>query len=108
MTAIWQALMDHGAELVLAGHDHGYQRLNPLNASGAMVANGIVELVVGTGGAPLNNASSFAGRKPANTAVRNATTNGVLKLTLRDGGYDFQFIPIAGQTFTDSGSGSCH
>jgi hypothetical protein len=108
MTALWQALMDANAELVLAGHDHGYQRLFPLSASGAMVANGIVEFVVGTGGAPLNNGSSFAGTKPANTAVRNANTNGVLKLTLRDGGYDWQFLPIAGQTFSDSGSASCH
>jgi hypothetical protein len=32
----------------------------------------------------------------------------VLKLTLYQGGYDWQFVPVAGATFTDAGSGSCH
>ena len=44
----------------------------------------------------------------ANSQVRNGTTHGVLKLTLHASSYDFQFIPIAGQSFTDSGTGSCH
>jgi hypothetical protein len=38
----------------------------------------------------------------------NGAVFGVLKLTLRDGGYDWQFLPVAGQTFTDTGSGTCH
>ena len=105
MAPIWQALDDFGADLVLAGHDHGYQRLGPMNSSGAMAASGIVELVVGTGGADLNN--TFSGTKPANVVVRNGTTLGVVKLTLRDTGFDWQFMPVAGQTFTDVGSASC-
>jgi hypothetical protein len=32
----------------------------------------------------------------------------VSKLTLADGNYTWQFIPMAGQVFTDSGSGTCH
>jgi hypothetical protein len=44
----------------------------------------------------------------ANSAVRNGAAFGVLKLTLRQNGWDWQFIPIQGQGFTDSGSGTCH
>ena len=40
--------------------------------------------------------------------VRNRATHGVLKLTLGDSGYDWQFVPIAGKTFSDSGNGTCH
>src|SRR6266540_1423966 len=105
MSAIWNALHDLGADVVLAGHDHGYQRLGPLDKSGKLAANGMLELVVGTGGAELNNA--FSGSKPSNVIVRNGTTFGVVKLTLRDAGYDWQFVPVPGQTFTDAGSARC-
>jgi hypothetical protein len=40
--------------------------------------------------------------------VRNGTTFGVLKLTLTSTGYNWQFVPVAGSSFTDSGSGTCH
>jgi hypothetical protein len=40
--------------------------------------------------------------------VHNAETPGVLKLTLEPAGYDWEFIAVAGKTFTDSGTGSCH
>jgi hypothetical protein len=59
---------------------------------------------VGTGG---KNHRPFGEPHP-NSEVRNADTFGVLKLTLRSNGYDWQFIPEAGKTFTDSGSGVCH
>ena len=64
---------------------------------------GIREFVVGTGG---KNLSSFNGIVP-NSEVRNNITYGVLKLTLNPTSYDWEFIPIAGQTFTDSGSALC-
>jgi hypothetical protein len=44
----------------------------------------------------------------ANSEVRNSTTHGVLKLTLHGSGYEWEFIPVAGKTFADSGSGNCH
>ena len=68
-------------------------------------AFGIREVVVGTGGAAL---VGFSGGVMANSLVRNNSTYGVLKLTLHPSSYDFAFIPIAGQSFTDSGSGTCH
>ena len=102
---LWQALIDHHADVVLNGHDHGYQRWRPLNASGGASATGVTEFVVGTGGTSLTR---FRTTKPANNLVRDAATHGVLKLTLRDSGYDWHFIPITGQTFTDTGSADCH
>ena len=44
----------------------------------------------------------------ANSEARDSDTNGVLKLTLHASSYDWEFVPEAGKTFTDSGSASCH
>ena len=102
--ALWQALYDHGADIVLNGHDHTYERFAPQSPTGqAQPTRGIREFVVGTGGASLY---SFSNIQP-NSEVRNNTTWGVLKLTLHLESYDWGFVPIAGQTFTDVGSGSC-
>ncbi len=102
---LWQALQDAKAEIVICGHDHEYERFAPQTAAGvADPATGIREFVVGTGGAGLYTISATI----ANSEVHNTNTFGVLKLTLGSGTYSWQFIPIAGQTFTDSGSGTCH
>jgi hypothetical protein len=102
---LWSALAAAGAELVISGHDHDYERFLPMNASGGLdVATGTVQFVVGTGGIGGQVFTSVR----ANSAVRNGSTHGVLKLTLRAGSYDWQFIPVAGQTFTDSGTATCH
>lgn len=100
---LWQALYDYGADVVLNGHDHTYERFAPQNPNGQADPKGIREFVVGTGGAGLY---SFTSNQP-NSQVRNNTTYGVLKLTLHSTSYDWQFIPIAGQNFTDSGSANC-
>ena len=102
---LWQALYDYGAEIAIAGHDHEYERFAPQTPDGRLdTQRGIRSFVVGTGGGGLY---SFA-TPLANSEVRNSNTWGVLKLTLRDGDYDWAFVPITGQTFTDAGSGSCH
>ena len=102
---VWQALYDAGAEIVISGHDHEYERFAPQTPSAAAdPARGIREFIVGTGGAGLY---SFATPLP-NSEVRDDTSFGVLKLTLSDGSYTWEFIPIAGDSFTDSGSGTCH
>ncbi len=105
MQPFWNALYDYGVEVVVNGHDHHYERFAPQNASGAAdPTRGIREFVVGTGGK-----SSYAVRTPLpNSEVRNDDTYGVLKLTLRSTSYDWQFVPQAGKTFTDSGSRTCH
>jgi hypothetical protein len=104
MQPLWQALYDNNADLILVGHAHNYQRFAPQDASGvADPARGLREFVVGTGGRSFHGVAATA-----NTEVMNNTTWGVLKLTLRNNGYDWKFIPVAGQTFTDSGTQACH
>ena len=103
--AFWQALYDANADIVMGGHDHEYERFLPQNPSGdADPIRGIREFVAGTGG----RSHYGLGRRETNSEVFDAATFGVLKLTLSPGKYTWQFIPIAGQTFTDSGSGVCH
>lgn len=104
MQPFWQALYDNGADVVVSGHDHTYERFAPQNPSGqADATRGIREFVVGTGGSGLYPMPSIQ----PNSQVRNNTTYGVLKLTLHSASYDWEFVPIAGQTFTDSGSANC-
>ncbi|HET7252119.1 MAG TPA: metallophosphoesterase [Gemmatimonadales bacterium] len=103
---LWQALYDFHAELVLNGHEHNYERFAPQTPTGAAdPTNGIREFVAGTGGESHYNDE---GTPLPNSEVFNGTTYGVLKLTLGSGTYSWEFVPIAGQTFTDSGSGTCH
>jgi hypothetical protein len=107
--AIWGALYEYGADLVLNGHDHSYQRFAPMRPDGTRDdAHGIRQIVVGTGGG--ETLYQWADSLPArqNLEVRDNRTHGILKVTLRSAGYDWQFVPASGATFTDSGSGSCH
>jgi acid phosphatase type 7 len=102
---LYQALFDANADLVLTGHDHTYERFAPQNANGVRDdARGIRQFVVGTGGRNLTSWATIA----ANSQVRNNTTFGVLKLTLHPTSYDWVFVPIAGQSFTDTGTTACH
>jgi hypothetical protein len=102
---LWQALYEANADVVLNGHDHNYERFAPQTPDAAPdPARGIREFVVGTGGKSHRPIGVIKG----NSEVRNADAFGVLKLTLRPKGYDWQFIPEAGRSFTDSGSGTCH
>ena len=104
MQPLWQALYDYGADVVLAGHEHNYERFAPQDPSGnADPMHGIRQFVVGTGGR-----SFYAFGAPiANSEVRNNDTYGVLKLTLHLTSYTWEFIPEAGKTFNDSGNAAC-
>ena len=103
---LWQAVYDYGAELVLVGHDHHYERFAPQNGSGqADAAHGVREIIVGTGGASFTSAGSTAA---ANSEIRNGSTFGVLKLRLHQTSYDWHFVPAGGGTFTDSGTSPTH
>jgi hypothetical protein len=103
--ALWQALYEFGAEIVLAGHDHNYQRYAPQTPAGTVDrARGIRQFVVGTGG----KSNTMLQTPPPNVEAFNGTTDGILQLTLHPTSYDWRFIPIAGQRFTDAGSGVCH
>ena len=105
-TVFWKDLRDAGAELVLTGHDHDYERFAPLGTDGAPDPLGIREFVVGTGG------DSFYAmhQPPVGQEVGIAGRPGVLQLTLRPGGYDWAFRVPQGSTdsIADSGSARCH
>jgi hypothetical protein len=98
--AFWDALYIAHADVVINGHDHDYERFARQKPDGTTSTNGIREFVVGTGGRGLRG---FA-RVKHNSLVRNASTFGVLKLTLHATSYDWKFVPQAGKTFTDSGT----
>ena len=105
MKQIYTLLYANNVDVVLDGHDHIYERFAPQDPNGlADPARGIREFIVGTGGA---NHTSIATIQP-NSEVRNVDTFGALKLTLHPAGYDWQFVPVAGKTFTDSGTTACH
>ncbi len=105
MQDFWNDLYAAGADIVLNGHDHDYERFAPQNPDGvADPARGIREFVVGTGG---KNQRGFRKPQPS-SEVRGNSTFGVLQITPHDHGYDWKFVPVAGSPFTDSGSGVCH
>jgi hypothetical protein len=103
--ALVQTAYDLGADLLLVGHDHDYERFAPQDPAGNLdPARGIRQIVVGTGGR-----SHYATDRPQpNSEVRDSSTFGVLELTLHDAGYDWRFVPVAGGSFTDQGSQACH
>jgi Concanavalin A-like lectin/glucanases superfamily/Bacterial Ig-like domain len=105
MQAIWDVLAAGGTDLYLSGDDHDYERFAPQDGQGLYQAQGMREIVVGTGG---RSHYSFSSTVRANSEVRNDETYGVLRLVLRPSGYEWEFVPEAGRTFTDSGSSSCH
>ena len=105
MRPLFTILYEAGAEVVLSGHDHDYERFSPQTPSGsADWSRGITQFVVGTGGASLR---AFETVLP-NSEVRYSGGHGVLKLTLDEGSYTWRFLSAAGQTFTDTGSRPCH
>jgi hypothetical protein len=102
----WKALYENGADVVLVGHDHLYERFAPQTPIGdPNGAHGIRQFTVGTGGH--SHSERLSERFPT-SEVMNNNTFGVLKLTLGPGGYDWVFLPEAAKTFTDAGSDTCH
>ena len=103
MRDIYRLLHQHGADVVLNGHNHMYERFAPQNADGRADATGPRQFVVGTGGYPLYGRE----RSPANSEILNSDTWGVLKLTLKSSSYTWEFVPVEGRSFRDSGSAAC-
>ena len=100
----WDALHAAGADLVLNGHDHDYERFAPQDPAGQVDrTGGLTEVVVGTGGAPLRGFKDTV----ANSVVRASVAHGVLVLVLEPRGWQFRFVSTDG-SFSDQGRGSCH
>ncbi|MEW6180675.1 MAG: metallophosphoesterase [Chloroflexota bacterium] len=101
----WKALYDAGADVIINGHDHHYERFAPLNPAGQPDSErGIRQFIIGTGGAGLRGIGDVA----AHSEKHILYTYGVLKLMLQENGYYWEFVPVAGMGATDSGSGVCH
>jgi hypothetical protein len=107
--AWWNLLYQYKVDIVANGHNHNYERFNQINSSEKAAADGIREFIVGTGGAP-GDAYTYASHPlQPNEAVRSQTkVYGVLKLNLSANSYTWNFLPVAGYTFTDSGTTTCH
>jgi hypothetical protein len=103
MRDVWRLLNQAGADVVLNGHDHLYERFAPQDANAHATPLGVREFVVGTGGYSLYDRAS----SQPNSEVLETRTLGVLKLTLKTGSYSWEFVPVAGKAFRDSGSASC-
>ena len=101
----WQIASDAGAEVVVNGHDHHYERFAPLDRSGEPVeASGIREFIVGTGGAWFHDLAEPL----QSTEARDNATHGVIVFFLYPDYYEWNFVPADGEYFTDSGSGLCY
>ena len=102
---LWRRLFRAGADIVVNGHDHDYERFAPLEPDGDRNRlRGIAELVVGTGGVGLRPFDTIK----RHSRARNSNTFGVLKLTLRPKSYEWRFIPEQGGPYSDRGSRACH
>jgi hypothetical protein len=103
---LWEVLYEAEADVVLSAHEHNYERFAPQNPGGrADPERGIRQFVVGTGGGK----GLYPILDPiANSEVHNDENYGVLKLTLNPESYDWRFVPVEGETFSDSGSARCH
>jgi hypothetical protein len=105
MQPLFQDLYNAGADVILSGHSHDYERFAPQDPKGKLnQATGIRQFVVGTGGAFFTGLSTT---KP-NSEVRSNKAFGVLRLTLHAASYDWNFIPDKSGGFADSGSAPCH
>jgi Calcineurin-like phosphoesterase len=105
----WSLLYQYKVDIVANGHNHNYERFNLINPSEQAAADGIREFIVGTGGAP-GDAYSYASHPlDPNEAVRSQkAVYGVLKLTLSNASYSWNFLTATGTSITDSGNTACH
>lgn len=104
MRNVWRVMYAAGVDVIINGDAHHYERFAPMDPNGQLdPEHGIRQFIVGTGGGALTP----LGRAYRATEARQNEAWGVLKLTLGGGGYSWEFIPVEGRTWTDSGSAPC-
>ncbi len=104
MMELWRQLAAGGADVALSGHDHHYERFAPLDAGGRPdPVGGMRQFVVGTGGGGVYHVKRVA----PHSEVRENASYGVLKLVLLPGRYEWAFVAVEGQSFTDTGTSPC-
>jgi acid phosphatase type 7 len=104
MKDLWKALHEAGVDVVLSGHDHHYERFQPQDTDANVDEKGMREFLIGTGGVSL----AAMAKIQKNSEVINDKDHGVMKFTLRENDYRWEFIPVAGSIFRDGGTGVCH
>ena len=105
----WTLLYQNKVDIVANGHNHNYERFNLIDPSEQAAPDGIREFIVGTGGAPGDHYTYAEHPLDPNEAVRNQiVVYGLLKLTLNSSSYSWNYLPVPGYTFTDSGTTACH
>jgi hypothetical protein len=103
--SFWRALWEAGADIILNGHDHDYERFAPMDPDGRPdPTHGVRQFVVGTGG---KNQTPFGAPKPG-SEFRGTAPFGVLKLALRPGGYDWAYLSAPSGATSDSGMRACN
>ena len=100
---LWEVLVAGGADLILQGHDHLYERFAPLDAQGRPNAGGPRAITAGTGG---RSAYPLAATPALGSELRHSGQAGVLVLGLEAAGYTFRFVTVDGRV-VDSGRGEC-
>jgi len=103
--AFWHDLTAAGADIVLNGHEHNYQRYGKQDASGRAISNGIREFVAGTGG---KSHYGLLEEKDRNYEAGNATDFGVLLLHLGSGAYSWEFVSVSGAVLDAGGPVACN
>jgi acid phosphatase type 7 len=104
MREVWRLLYDFNVDLIVTGHDHLYERFAPQDADGRTdLTRGIRQITVGTGGGGL-----YTPIMSAHNTEAIGIGHGVLQLTLAAGLYQWRFVPVPGNSFSDSGSAACH
>lgn len=102
LASMWATLVNGGADVVLSGNQHHYERLASMDAAGGQDNAGAMIFNIGTGGESVQTPTEM------HRLMQTSTTDyGILKLVLKADGFDFQFLPIAGFSFTDAGSSTC-
>lgn len=105
MDTIWRMMVEYDVDLVLNGHEHNYERFAPMDENGnTNLSDGIRQIIVGTGGSPLRPQYT----ENLSSIVYNDSTYGVLQLMLDYGTYEWKFIPVTENGFSDEGTGYCH
>jgi acid phosphatase type 7 len=109
MKPLWQILYKHGAEVMLNGHDHRYERLARIDPNDNPDPNhGIRPLIAGTGGDP---GSGTSDTNEPNSQRKIFGKAGVLRMSLSDTSYSWKFVAVDGTAngrVMDSGTDSCH
>jgi hypothetical protein len=104
---IFELFDAQGGDLVLNGHDHNYERFTKINSLGQVSADGVRQIIVGTGGANLRGEGFVQPGSEVRNSADNFNTHGIVDINLSPTGYSGTFVPVPGKSFTDSFEGTC-